>query len=89
MELDRLGGGGLDGKRVRCRLTGGILDLPESAWYICQAAMLQDSLVFFSVGPYAPLFESRLLTEPPTVRWARPSRWGLQAQGTLGIWSFW
>ena len=66
-ELDRLGGGESDGKRVRCRLTERVLEPPENMWNICHAAVLRDSLVFFSVGPDAFYFGSRCLTDPPTV----------------------
>lgn len=40
---------GLD-KKVQIRLIEGDLDLPQNIWNICHASMLQDSLVFFSVG---------------------------------------
>jgi hypothetical protein len=61
----------LDGgeeKRVRCRLTEAVLELPGSMqWIICHAAMLQDSIVFFSVGPSVLCFGLHFLTAVPTV----------------------
>lgn len=38
------------GKKARFHLIEGALELPQSVWNVCHAAMLQDSLVFFSVG---------------------------------------
>ena len=42
-------------KKVGFRLIEGVLELPQSMWNICHAAMLQDSLIFFSVGSYTLL----------------------------------
>lgn len=46
-------GGCEEPERMCCRLIERVLDLPRSMWNICNAAMLQDSLVFFSVGALA------------------------------------
>ena len=52
--LDR--GEELGEKWVRCKLTEAVLELPESMWSVCHAGMLQDSIVFFSVGLLALCF---------------------------------
>ena len=53
----QLGGDeGSDGEKARCRLTQATLKMPENMWSICHVAMLQDSMVFFGVGPPALAF---------------------------------
>ena len=44
------GGGKPDGKKVQCRLTEAILELPEDMCSVRHAVMVQDSVVFFSVS---------------------------------------
>ena len=46
-------------KWVRCTLTEEVLELPESVWDVGHVAMLQDSIVFFSVSPSALCFGLR------------------------------
>jgi len=60
-ELD--GDGESGGGKVRCQLTEEFLELPESMWNVHHVATLQDSIVFFSVGPPAPCFGLRCLTD--------------------------
>ena len=45
-----------DGEKVQCMVTEASLELPEDTRSICHAAMVQDSVVFFSVSPLALLF---------------------------------
>lgn len=67
VELARLGGDGeADETRVRCRFTEAVLELPARMWNICHAAMLQDSIVFFSVRLLALSFGA-LSDESPVV----------------------
>ena len=50
--VGREGGGEEGGSKVRCLLIEAVWELPESMWNVCHAAMLQDSVVFFSVRPF-------------------------------------
>jgi len=59
------GGEGSGEGRVRCRLTEAVLELPENVWNICHAAMLRNSIVFFSVGLSALCFGLRFFDGYP------------------------
>jgi hypothetical protein len=85
-EPDRLGSGDSDRKRARYRLTERVSEPPECLRNIYHAAMLWDSLVFFSVGPDALCFWSRRLTDPPQFDEQRP-KGDFYEQRTLDIWS--
>ena len=60
-ELDE--DGGSDEREVGCRFTQAVLEMPESMGKIFHAAMLHDSIVFFSVRPSTPCFWSHFLTD--------------------------
>ena len=85
-ELD--GDRGSDERNVRCRVTQGVLQLPENTGKIRHAGMLQDSIVFFSVRPLTPYFGSHFLTDAHKLHDTHDP-WHHQPRGTLDIWSFW